>query len=67
MGIAEGIALAGLAVAGLGLGGAAVKALWSISRGLGVFEGKIVEMLKNHANTLVDHEDRIRNVEDLVK
>jgi len=71
MGIAESIALAGVALAGVGIVGSAassaIKALWSISKGLGSFEGQILEILKRHNNQLLDHEDRIRNVEDLVK
>jgi hypothetical protein len=37
-----------------------VKALWAISKGLGNFEGKILEMLAHHQNTLEDHEERLR-------
>jgi hypothetical protein len=66
MGAAESIALAGLALTvGVGLATAtlassAVKALWSISKGLGSFEGRILEMLAQHKTTLDDHEDRLR-------
>jgi hypothetical protein len=60
VGVAETIALGGMAVAALGLGGAGVKALWSISKGLGNFEGKILEILAHHKETLDDHETRLR-------
>jgi len=64
MGVAETIALAGVVLAGVGatatLASSAVKALWSISKGLGAFEGKILEILAHHKNTLDDHEDRLR-------
>ena len=71
MGVAESIALAGLGVAGLTMVGggmsSAIKALWSISKGLGNFEGKILEILDRHDRTIADHEDRLRDVEELVK
>lgn len=71
MGIAESIALAGVALAGVAMVGSAassaIKALWSISKGLGSFEGQILEILKRHNNQLLDHEDRIRSVEDAIK
>jgi hypothetical protein len=64
VGIAESIALAGVGLTVVGFAGATissgVKALWSISRGLGTFEGKILEMLDNHQTKLDDHEDRLR-------
>lgn len=60
VGVAETIALGALALSALGLGGAGVKALWSISRGLGAFEGKILQILANHGDTLDDHEERLR-------
>jgi len=64
VGIAESIALAGLGLTVLGFAGttvaSGVKALWAISKGLGTFEGKILEMLDNHKTTLDDHEDRLR-------
>jgi hypothetical protein len=37
-----------------------VKALWAISKGLGTFEGKILEILARHEGTLEDHEERLR-------
>jgi hypothetical protein len=60
MGVAETIALAGVGLATATLASSAVKALWSISRGLGSFEGRILEMLAQHKTTLNDHEDRLR-------
>jgi hypothetical protein len=60
LGIVEVTALVGLGIAATTLGGSAVKALWSISKGLGSFEGRILEMLAQHKNTLDDHEDRLR-------
>jgi hypothetical protein len=60
MGVAETIALAGVGLATATLASSAVKALWSISKGLGNFEGKILEILAQHKTTLDDHEDRLR-------
>ena len=60
MGVVEVTALTGRGIAAATLAGSAVKALWSISTGLGSFEGRIVEMLAQHKNTLDDHEDRRR-------
>ena len=60
MAIAESIALAGLVLAVVGGVISGVKALWAISRGLGNFEGKILEMLKSHQDQLRDHEERMR-------
>jgi hypothetical protein len=64
MGLAESLALAGLGLTILGFAGttvtSGVKALWAISKGLGAFEGKILEILANHKTTLDDHEDRLR-------
>lgn len=64
VGVAESLALAGLGLTVLGFAGttvaSGVKALWAISKGLGTFEGKILEMLDNHKTTLDDHEDRLR-------
>lgn len=64
MGVAESIALAGLGLTVLGFAGttvaSGVKALWAISKGLGAFEGKILEILARHKDTLDDHEDRLR-------
>lgn len=65
MGIAETIGLAGLGLTILGFAGtltaSGVKALWSISNRLGQFEGQILQMLKNHQDTLDDHEGRMRS------
>jgi len=60
MGVAESIALAGLVLTGGATATSGVKALWAISKGLGNFEGKILEMLAHHQNTLEDHEERLR-------
>ena len=60
MGVVEITAVVAAAAATAALAGSAVKALWSISRGLGSFEGRILEMLAQHKNTLDDHEDRLR-------
>ena len=60
MGIAELIALSGVGLATATLAASGVKALWSISKGLGTFEGKILEILARHETTLDDHEDRLR-------
>jgi hypothetical protein len=71
MGVAETIALAGLGLTGIGMVGAgmssAIKALWSISKGLGAFEGKILQILERHDQAIADHEDRLRGVEGLIK
>lgn len=60
MGVVEITALVGLGLGTITLASSAVKALWSISRGLGSFEGRILEMLAQHRATLDDHEDRLR-------
>jgi hypothetical protein len=60
MGIPESIALAGLVVTVGATAASGVRALWAISKGLGNFEGKILEMLAHHQNTLQDHEERLR-------
>ena len=60
MGIAESIALATLVLTGGATAASGVKALWAISRGLGTFEGKILEILARHEGTLEDHEERLR-------
>lgn len=64
VGVAESIALAGLGLTVLGFAGttvaSGVKALWAISKGLGTFEGKILEILARHEGTLDDHEERLR-------
>jgi hypothetical protein len=60
MGIAESIALGALVLTAGATAASGVKALWSISRGLGTFEGKILEILARHEGTLDDHEERLR-------
>ena len=64
VGVAESLALAGLGLTVLGFAGttvsSGVKALWAISKGLGAFEGKIMEVLSRHEGTLEDHEERLR-------
>ena len=65
MGIAESLALIGLGLTMAGFAGttisSGVKALWAISKGLGTFEGKILEILARHETVLDDHEDRLRS------
>lgn len=65
VGIAESLALAGLGLTVFGFAGttvaSGVKALWSISKGLGTFEGKILEILARHECALEDHEERLRS------
>jgi len=61
MGLAESIALAGLVLTVGATATSGVKALWAISKGLGNFEGKILEMLAHHQSTLEDHEERLRS------
>jgi hypothetical protein len=60
MGIAESIALAALLITGAATAASGVRALWAISKGLGTFEGKILEILARHEGTLEDHEERLR-------
>jgi hypothetical protein len=60
MGIAESIALTAVGLTALTTAASGVKALWAISKGLGTFEGKILEILARHETTLDDHEDRLR-------
>lgn len=64
VGVAESLALAGLGLTVIGFAGttvtSGVKALWAISKGLGTFEGKIMEILARHEGTLGDHEERLR-------
>ena len=64
VGVAESLALAGLGLTVFGFAGttisSGVKALWAISKGLGAFEGKILEILARHEGTLEDHEERLR-------
>jgi hypothetical protein len=60
MGIAESIALTAVGLTALTTVASGVKALWAISKGLGTFEGKILEILARHETTLDDHEDRLR-------
>jgi hypothetical protein len=47
----------------LGLGGAAVTALWRIAFGLGKFETKTTTILGAMQVMLQDHEERIRVIE----
>lgn len=67
----ETVALAGLAVAGLTMIGggmsSAIKALWSISKGLGAFEGKILEILNRHDKELASLDERMRAVDGKFK
>jgi hypothetical protein len=71
MGVGETIALAAVGLTGVGMLGAGVKsaieALWSISRGLGAFEGKILEILNRHDKELASLDERFRHVEDKVR
>lgn len=60
MGIAESIALAGLVLTVGATATSGVKALWAISKGLGNFEGKILEILKRQQEQIQDHEERLR-------
>jgi hypothetical protein len=60
MGIAESIALGALLLSAGATAASGVKALWAISKGLGTFEGKILEILARHEGTLEDHEERLR-------
>ena len=61
MGIAESIALGAVGLTVLTTVASGVKALWAISKGLGTFEGKILEILARHEGTLDDHEQRLRS------
>ena len=61
MGIAELIALGAVGLTVLTTVVSGVKALWAISKGLGTFEGKILEILARHEGTLDDHEQRLRS------
>jgi len=71
MGVGESIALAALGLTGIGMLGSglhsAIKALWSISKGLGAFEGKILEILKRHDQELASLDERFRHVEEKVR
>jgi hypothetical protein len=60
MGVAEAIAAIAVGLTAFTTAASGVKALWAISKGLGTFEGKILEILAHHKNTLDDHEDRLR-------
>jgi hypothetical protein len=60
VGIAESIALAGLVLTVGATATSGVKALWAISKGLGNFEGKILEILKRQQEQIQDHEERLR-------
>jgi hypothetical protein len=71
MGVGETIALVAVGLTGVGMLGAgmssAVKALWSISKGLGAFEGKILEILNRHDKELASLDERFRSVEDKIR
>jgi hypothetical protein len=71
MGVGETIALVAVGLTGVGMLGAgmssAIKALWSISKGLGAFEGKILEILNRHDKELASLDERFRHVEDKVR
>jgi hypothetical protein len=70
MGVGESIALTALGLTVLGMIGAglseAIKALWSISKGLGTFQGKILEILNRHDKELASLDQRFRHVEEKV-
>ena len=71
MGVGETIALVSVGLTGIGMLGAGVKsaieALWSISKGLGNFEGKILEILNRHDRELESLDKRFRSVEEKVR
>jgi hypothetical protein len=67
MGVGELIALAAVGLTGVGMLGAGVKALWSISKGLGNFEGKILEILNRHDKALESLDERYRVLENKVR
>lgn len=50
-------------IALLGLGGAGVSALWKIANGLGRFEARTSTILEGIKEMLMDHEERLREVE----
>lgn len=67
----ETVALVGVAIAGAGLLGtgmsSAIKALWSISKGLGAFEGKILEILNRHDKELQSLDQRTTRMEERIR
>ena len=67
----EAVALVGVAIAGATmLGGglsSAIKALWSISKKLGAFEGKILEILNRHDKELQSLDQRTTRMEERIK
>jgi predicted ABC-type transport system involved in lysophospholipase L1 biosynthesis ATPase subunit len=50
-------------IALIGLGGSGVAALWSIANGLGRFEARTTTILEGLKAMLVDHEERLREIE----
>lgn len=50
-------------IALLGLGGAGVSALWKIANGLGRFEARTSTILEGIKQMLMDHEERLREIE----
>jgi len=71
MGVGETIALVAVGLTGIGMLGAGIKsaieALWSISKGLGNFEGKILEILNRHDKALESLDERYRVLENKVR
>ena len=67
----ETVALVGVAIAGAGLLGtgmsSVIKALWSISKGLGAFEGKILEILNRHDKELQSLDQRTTRMEEKIR
>jgi hypothetical protein len=67
----EVVALVGVAIAGVSLVGtgmsSAIKALWSISKGLGAFEGKILEILNRHDKQLASLDERSTRLEERIR
>lgn len=47
----------------VGLGGSGVVALWKIANGLGRFEERTTVILGGISKVLMDHEERIRDLE----
>ena len=45
----------------------AIKALWSISKKLGAFEGKILEILNRHDKELQSLDQRTTRMEERIK
>jgi len=50
-------------IALLGLSGSGVLALWKIANGLGRFEARTSTILEGIKQMLMDHEDRLREIE----